>query len=184
MDDPRSITRPDPALRRYYFITSLFGGPFFPVIYLPLWFKYRTLRYRFDDDGVSMSWGQFFQKETYLTYRRIQDIQVTRGLIQRRLGLADLQLQTASGGSGAEMKIEGVCNPDRLRDFLYERMRGAQGVDPGRVDSRGGAPRSRVSRREAARRAPAARGHLPGSRMPRRTRRWPCSGRSATNCER
>lgn len=140
MDDPRSITRPDPALRRYYFITSLFGGPFFPVIYLPLWFKYRTLRYRFDDDGVSMSWGQFFQKETYLTYRRIQDIQVTRGLIQRRLGLADLQLQTASGGSGAEMKIEGVCNPDRLRDFLYERMRGAQGGGPGEGGLQGRGP--------------------------------------------
>ncbi|MEX2528280.1 MAG: PH domain-containing protein [Gemmatimonadota bacterium] len=133
MDDPRSITQPDPALRRYYLITSLLGGPFFPFIYLPLWFKYRTLRYRFDDDGVSMSWGRFFHRETYLTYRRIQDIQVSRGVIQRRLGLADLQLQTASGGSGAEMKIEGVRNPDRLRDFLYERMRGARDDGPGKV---------------------------------------------------
>lgn len=125
LDDPRAITRPDPALHTYYVISSLFGLVFFPLIYLSYRFKYDTLRYRFDDDGVSMSWGRFFERETYLTYRRIQDIQVTSGVIQRRLGLAELHLQTASGGSGAEMKIEGIRNPERLRDFLYERMRGA-----------------------------------------------------------
>ncbi|CAN5677885.1 hypothetical protein BH23GEM11_BH23GEM11_07280 [soil metagenome] len=130
MDHPRAITRPDPALHKYYLIVSLAGVIFFPLIYIPLLFRYRTLRYRFDEDGVSMSWGRFFERETYLTYRRIQDIQVTRGVIQRRLGLADLELQTASGGSGAEMKIEGIRDPDRLRDFLYERMRGAADDEP------------------------------------------------------
>ena len=139
--DPRTITRPDRALHTHYLIQSMFGLILFPLIYLPLRFKYRTLRYRFDDEGVSMSWGRFFQRETYLTYRRIQDIQVTRGVIQRRLGLADLKLQTASGGAGAEMKIEGIRDPDGLRDFLSERMRGAtdrEGEAPAEVA--GGAP--------------------------------------------
>ena len=125
VDDPRTLERPDPALLRYYFVTSLFGFIFFPLIYIPLWFRYQTLRYRFDEEGVSMAYGRFFQKETYLTYRRIQDIQVTRGFLQRRFGLAVLELQTASGSSESEMKIEGIRNPERLRDFLYERMRGA-----------------------------------------------------------
>lgn len=140
--DPRTITRPDRALHTHYLIQALFGLILFPIIYLPLYFKYRTLRYRFDDEGVSMSWGQFFQRETYLTYRRIQDIQVTRGVIQRRLGLADLKLQTASGGAGAEMKIEGIRDPDGLRDFLYERMRGAtdrEGDASGEGTGEGGA---------------------------------------------
>jgi uncharacterized protein len=97
VDDPRTLERPDPALLRYYFVTSLFGFIFFPLIYLPLWFRYHTLRYRFDEEGVSMAYGRFFQKETYLTYRRIQDIQVTRGFLQRWFGLAVLELQTASG---------------------------------------------------------------------------------------
>jgi uncharacterized protein len=123
--DPRTITRPDPALNTYYLISSFAALIFFPIFYVPLLLKYRTLRYRFDEDGVAMSWGQFNQRETYLNYRRIQDIQVSRGLVQRWLGLADLQLQTASGGAGAEMTIEGIRNPERLRDFLYERMRGA-----------------------------------------------------------
>lgn len=125
LDDPRAITRPDPALLRYYFTTSLFLLVLFPIAFIPLWFRYRTLRYRFDEEGVSMAYGRFFQKETYLTYRRIQDIRLTRGFLQRRFGLANLELQTASGASDSEMKIEGIRNPERLRDFLYERMRGA-----------------------------------------------------------
>jgi len=134
--DPSSITRPDPALNTYYLFTSALTLFLFPFIYIPLLFKYRTLRYRFDEEGVSMSWGHFFQRETYLTYKRIQDIRVSRGVIQRWLGLSELALQTASGGSSAEMKIEGIKDADALRDFLYERMRGAR--DGGETGDEGG----------------------------------------------
>jgi putative membrane protein len=128
--DPRSITRPEPALLRYYLITSLFALIAFPIVFLPRLFRYETLRYAFDDEGVAMSWGFIFRKEIYLTYRRIQDIHVTRNLIQRWLGLADVAVQTASGGSDVEMVIEGVREPDVLRDFLYRNMRGARGTEP------------------------------------------------------
>ena len=127
--DPRSITRPESALLKYYFITSLFALVFFPIVFLPRFFRYETLRYSFDDEGVAMTWGFVFRKEIYLTYRRIQDIHVTRNLIQRWLGLADVAVQTASGGSDVEMVIEGVREPDLLRDFLYQNMRGARGVE-------------------------------------------------------
>lgn len=73
-----------------------------------------------------MQWGVLFKHEVYLTYRRIQDIQLTRNLLQRWMGLAKISLQTASGSSGAEMSIEGVLQADELRDFLYSRMRGAK----------------------------------------------------------
>jgi uncharacterized protein len=124
--DPSSITRPDPALLKYYIITALFTLVGFPFVILPLLFKYETLKYRFDDKGVSMSWGILFRREIYLTYRRIQDIHVTRNIIQRWLGLATLGVQTASGSSGSEMNIEGIRNPEKLRDFLYAQMRGAK----------------------------------------------------------
>ena len=74
-----------------------------------------------------MSWGILFRREIYLTYRRIQDIHVSRNLFHRWLGLAAVAVQTASGSSGAEMTIEGVFEPERLRDFLYSQMRGARG---------------------------------------------------------
>ena len=129
--DPGSITRPDPALLRYYVVTTAVATlcivPLTLILLLPSLFKYRTLRYRFDDEGISMAWGVLFRREINLTYRRIQDIHVTRNIFQRWMGLATVAIQTASGSSGPEMSIEGILRYDDLRDFLYSRMRGARG---------------------------------------------------------
>ena len=125
--DPRSITRPEPVLLKYYTICALLSGPFFPLAFLPLYFKYKTIEYRFDDAGVSMKWGILFRKEINLTYRRIQDIHLTSNLFQRWLGLATVAIQTASGNSGPEMSIEGILESEPLRNYLYEKMRGARG---------------------------------------------------------
>lgn len=133
--DPSNIQRPDPTLMRYYLWTALLTGPLSPIVLLPLWFRYVTLRYKFDDSGVSMRWGILFRQEVYLTYRRIQDIHLTRNILQRWMGLAKISLQTASGSSRAEMCIEGILEAEELRDYLYSRMRGAKNETPGQVDS-------------------------------------------------
>jgi putative membrane protein len=132
--DPATISRPDSRLLRYYIVIALLTGPMFPVVMLPLYFKYETLKYRFDDSGIAMSWGILFRKEIYLTYRRIQDIHLTRNLIQRWFGLATVAVQTASGNASAEMSIEGVLAADELRDYLYARMRGARGESAGTAE--------------------------------------------------
>ena len=123
--DVRKITRPDPVLLTYYFISSFIMGPFFIVPLLPLFFKYHTLKYSFDENGITMSWGILFRREIYLTYRRIQDIHLSRNIIQRWLGLATVAIQTASGSAKPEMSIEGIKAFGELRDHLYSRMRGA-----------------------------------------------------------
>ena len=125
--DPTTVTRPDARLLKYYIVTALFGGPLFPIVFLPLYFTYHTLKYRIDDSGIAMSWGILFRKEVYLTYRRIQDIHLTRNLIQRWFGLATVAVQTASGNAAAEMSIEGILEAEELRDYLYAQMRGVRG---------------------------------------------------------
>jgi putative membrane protein len=124
--DPTAIERPDRALMKYYVITALLTGPLSVVVILPLFFKYETLRYRFDAEGMSMSWGILLRREIYITYRRIQDIHLTRNIIQRWLGLATISIQTASGSSSPEMSVEGILEANALRDFLYTKMRGAR----------------------------------------------------------
>ena len=124
--NPAHIQRPDPLLMRYYFFCALMTLPAFPFVLLGYWCRYITLRYRFDEDGVSMSYGVFFRREINLTFRRIQDIHLNRNLLQRWMGLATINLQTASGNAQAEMTIEGVLEFERLRDYLYARMRGAR----------------------------------------------------------
>src|SRR5678815_5159285 len=100
--DARTIEKPDPVLMKYYAITALLTGPGLLVELPRRFFKYYTLKYRFDDDGMSMSWGVLFRHEINLTYRRIQDIHLTRNIIQRWLGLATLSIQTASGSATPE----------------------------------------------------------------------------------
>lgn len=133
--DPATTTRPVPALLKYYAIISCFSVVFFPFVFLPLYCKYHSLRYKFDDEGVSMSWGILFKREVYLTYRRVQDIHVSRGIIQRHFELATVSVQTASGSIGAQMSIEGVGDPEGLRDYLYGRMRGSRDDKPAHTEA-------------------------------------------------
>ena len=136
--DAASVTRPDPLLMRYYLLVNTLGGPLFPLLIIPAFIRYKTLRYRFDDEGVSMSWGWLFKKETYLAYRRIQDIHVTRNLVHRWLGLSEVAIQTAAGSTTAEMKVEGIRDPEGVRDFLYLKMRGIrEGHSDVPLESRG-----------------------------------------------
>ncbi len=128
-----ALERPHTALWTLYVIRALFTGPLL-VITLPyLYFRYHTLRYRFDEEGIHMRVGILFRREVNLTYARIQDIHLSSGFIQRWLGIADVQVQTASGSAGAEMVIEGFKEFELIRDFLYTRMRGYHGAELSRL---------------------------------------------------
>jgi membrane protein YdbS with pleckstrin-like domain len=121
----RKIERPHPNLMKLYLIRCLLTGPGL-IIALPLYyFRYHTLRYSFDEEGIHMRWGILFRRQINLTYTRIQDIHLISGFIQRWLKLADIHIQTASGSSSAEMKIEGLLEYEEVRSFLYSKMRGA-----------------------------------------------------------
>ena len=122
----QAIERPDRALWTYYLLASLAFPPAFPFLVLPMYFRYHTMRYRFTEDGISMSWGILFRRETIVNYARIQDIHLRSNVVERWLGLARILVQTASGSASAEMTIEGIRDYEALRDFLYSRMRGVK----------------------------------------------------------
>lgn len=118
------IERPDPKLMTYYVLQCLLTGPLFFVLIVPFYFRYHTMRFRFDDEGISMRWGILFRREIHLTYARIQDIHLVSNVVERWLGLAKIQIQTASGSSKAEMTLEGILEYEPVRDFIYSKMRG------------------------------------------------------------
>ncbi|HEX2862423.1 MAG TPA: PH domain-containing protein [Lacunisphaera sp.] len=126
----QSIERPDKSLWKYYLLSALAFPPAFPFLVLPLYFRYHTMRYKFTDDGISMSWGILFRKEIIVNYARIQDIHLKSNIVERWLGLARILVQTASGSSSAEVTIEGIKEFEPLRDFLYARMRGVKDSHP------------------------------------------------------
>lgn len=121
-----SIERPHANLMKLYFLQALCALFAFPIVIVPLYFRYHTLRYTFDKEGISAKWGILFRREVYLTYKRIQDIHVSRNLFERWLGIGKVMLQTAAGSSSAELTLEGMEHHEAVRDFLYARMRGVR----------------------------------------------------------
>jgi membrane protein YdbS with pleckstrin-like domain len=134
----RRLERPHAALWKYYLLVSIATGPGIIVSLPMMFFRYHTLRYRLDEEGIHMKVGILFRREVNLTYARIQDIHLHSNFVQRWLGLANVQVQTASGSAGPELVIEGFKEYEEIRDFLYTRMRGYQ--SPAR--SRGVSPSS------------------------------------------
>lgn len=126
----QAIQRPDRKLWTYYWLSGLMFPPAFPFLILPLYFRFSTMRYKFTDDGISMSWGILFRREIIVNYARIQDIHLKSNIVERWLGLARILVQTASGSGSAEMTIEGIVEFEALRDFLYARMRGVKDPHP------------------------------------------------------
>jgi len=125
-----AIERPHPNLFVYYGLALLVIPPLLPVLILPAWFRYHTMRYRFTAEGISMSWGILFRREIIVNYARIQDIHLRSNFVERWLGLAKVLVQTASGNAGAELTLEGLREFNAIRDFLYDRMRGVKDPAP------------------------------------------------------
>ena len=120
-----AIKAPDKALFTYYAITMALGVVTLPAL-LPLYFRYHTLKYSFDEDGISMSYGVFLRREMHLTYARVQDIHLSQNLFERWLGIGTVRVQTAGGGSGGDLEIVGTKQFEQIRDYLYARLRGVR----------------------------------------------------------
>ena len=104
---------------------------FYLVTVAYLYAQYRTLRYRFDADGVTRSWGVLFRRETFLAYGRIQDAQKAQGVLERALGIGTVTIESA--GATKPESIEGLRDYELVRDFLYEKMRGGLSAAPAKT---------------------------------------------------
>jgi uncharacterized membrane protein YdbT with pleckstrin-like domain len=122
----RALQRPDRSLLTYYVLVACMTLPALPFVLLPLYFRFHTLHFRFDAEGVSMGYGILFRREMHLTYARMQDIHLSQNLVERWLGIGTVTIQTAGAGEGGDMKLEGLRNFEAVRDYLYARMRGVR----------------------------------------------------------
>jgi putative membrane protein len=121
-----AVLRPHQSLLTYYVLTAFLAGPGFPILLLYNYFRFQTLRFELDAEGITVRWGILFRREVSLTYARIQDIHLSSNIVERWLGLAKVQVQTASGNAAAEVTIEGLQAFEAMRDFLYTKMKGAR----------------------------------------------------------
>ncbi|QAU12409.1 hypothetical protein EKH57_06580 [Halorubrum sp. BOL3-1] len=88
---------------------------------------YRRFEYVLTGDTLDISSGVISRREREIPYRRIQNVDVSRGVIQRAIGVAAVDLETA-GGSSTEGSIRFVT-PDEATRLQREVQRRKSAVD-------------------------------------------------------
>ena len=90
------------------------------------WLSWRKMAFAYDSESVYMNRGILFRQERKVRLDRIQAIDIVRPLVARILGLAELTIQSASGGDG-NVAIGFLKDKDaeQLRIELLARASGA-----------------------------------------------------------
>lgn len=83
------------------------------------WRRYLHTRWRLDADGFGLRRGRLWQSETRVPGSRVQHLDIRRGPLERRFGLATLVIHTA-GTRHSAVSVAGLDAGDaeRLRDHL------------------------------------------------------------------
>lgn len=92
--------------------------------------RYRRTRYRLDPDGLHVRRGLFWHSETLVPRTRVQHIDLERGPLLRRRGLATLVVHTA-GTRLSAVRVVGLdlASARQIRDALVDRESDGEGDD-------------------------------------------------------
>lgn len=82
--------------------------------------NWRSWRYAERADDLLISRGVLWREETVVPYGRMQLVEVTSGPVERRFGLASVQLHTAAAATDATIPGLDPAEAERLRDRLTE----------------------------------------------------------------
>ncbi|EFG64856.1 integral membrane protein [Streptomyces sp. SPB074] len=80
--------------------------------------NWRSWGYRERADDLLLARGVLWRRETIVPYGRMQLVEVTSGPVERRFGLASVQLHTAAAASDACVPGLLPAEAERLRDRL------------------------------------------------------------------
>ncbi|MFC5136179.1 MULTISPECIES: PH domain-containing protein [Haloferacaceae] len=95
---------------------------------------YRRFEYELTEDTLDIRSGVISRREREIPYRRIQNVDVSRSVIQRAIGVAAVDLETA-GGSSTEGSIRFVTPEEATR--LQREVQRRKSADSDESDSAG-----------------------------------------------
>lgn len=86
---------------------------------------YKRFEYELTRDTFDIRSGVISRRNREIPYRRIQNVDISRSLIQRAIGLAELRIETAGGGqSEAHLRYVGYDTAKHLQNEIRELTRG------------------------------------------------------------
>jgi membrane protein YdbS with pleckstrin-like domain len=113
------------VLLLFVFLVSL------PLTYFSQRLNFELRWYIVTDRSLRIRSGIVRVREMTMTFANIQELRVRSGPLQKLLGLADLEVRSAGGGSGGPYgssqghvgKFEGLDNAESIRDLISDRLR-------------------------------------------------------------
>ena len=118
-------------------ITSTFG---FVVLFIALFvillaefyigLAYNNWAYEFTKDGVKLERGVIWKRYSNIPYSRIQNVDITRGVVARIIGFSTLDIQTAGysgygrrpGMSEGHIPAIDVKEAENIREMLLKKI--------------------------------------------------------------
>jgi membrane protein YdbS with pleckstrin-like domain len=108
-------------------VTAFLVSAFFTFLQQRM--NYELRWYVVTDRCLRVRSGIFNVHEITTTFANIQEVRLSSGPLQKLLGLADVEVHSAGGGSGKGSsdshvaRFEGVDNAPEIRDFILARLR-------------------------------------------------------------
>jgi hypothetical protein len=105
-----------------------------PVTFTAVRLDWKYRWYIVTDRSLRIRAGLWALQESTMSFANLQQVEVRQGPVQRLLGIADVRVQSAGGGSGGPEGQEahdslhtgifhGVDNASEIRDLILERLR-------------------------------------------------------------
>jgi putative membrane protein len=90
-----------------------------PLVGAALWRQW-IYRYGFSADGLVIHEGLFFRNVRTIDYSRIENVDTERGLLHRLLKVADVRVETSTGGSAeARIRVLGLDAVEDMRARIF-----------------------------------------------------------------
>ena len=119
-----------------------------PLTYVMVRLDYEMRWYIVTDRSLRIREGIASVREMTMTFANVQNLTIQQGPIQRLLGISDLRVRTAGGGSGDKDEekddkdagsmhvgyLRGVDNAREIRDTILARLRHVKGAGLGDPD--------------------------------------------------
>jgi len=144
-----------------------------PVTYFLQRLNYEMRWYIVTDRSLRIRTGVLWLREMTMTFANIQGIRVNANPIERWLGLANVEVESAGGGgphthgatsSGHLAKFEGLDNAELIRDLLVDRLRAYRDSGLGEKPVQAGEPPALSAAREVLEETKALRKALSSQR--------------------
>ena len=102
------------------------------VAYVAIHVRYDTTWYVMSDRSLRSRRGAWLICEHTVTFENVQDVKVRRGPVQQLFGISTIVVETAGASEGEgenrftvgnKAILEGIEDPDRIRNLIMERVR-------------------------------------------------------------